>query len=76
MLSFQPASHVSLSSLLHPQGRCNLAVNSIIQIAEYLMVLKHILKELYYLFTQKIPPSPMLFGSPVKTEVHLQHTFN
>lgn len=41
-----------LSSQSYQQGGCNLAENLIIQIAEYLMVLKHMVKKkLYYLFT-------------------------
>lgn len=41
-----------LSSQSYQRGSCNLAENLIIQIAEYLMVLKRMVKKkLYYLFT-------------------------
>lgn len=64
----QPPFHSS-----HLQATCNLAVNLIIQIAKYFMLLKHNWKERYYLFTWQIftPASGGLLGL-----VHLRHVLN
>lgn len=77
LLASIPLTHtLATLSPFNPQGSCNLAVNLIIQIAEYLMVLKLNLKELYYLFTPDSPDTIQSTSGGPMNAVNLQDILN